>query len=339
MLRLTLALLLAATAAPAADLPGYMPLAVAADHRPMPMQGALWYPASTTSAPEITIGADAVFVGTAALDAPAPAPGLHPLIVLSHGSGGNVDNLGWLAKALVANGAIVIGVNHQGSTSRDSDPVASIAIWNRTDDISALLDWALANPDLAPQIDAAHITVLGFSMGGATALHLAGARQSAAAFAGYCTGKGQTAPDCSFPRSGGVDFTRLPARWEADLSDPRITAAIAVDAGFSHAMRTGDITIPTLLINLGTKGAPWQAFGTGPEGSNLAARIARAEYVEIPGAIHYTFLGDCTFAAPLLLWATGEDAICSDPTGTSRAAAHHQIAAAVIRFLNRQSGA
>lgn len=337
MLRLTLALLLAASSLHAESLPGYLPLAVPAAHRPAPMKGALWYPAAGT-APEITIGADAVFVGTIALAAPTPAPGLHPLIVLSHGSGGNVDNLGWLAQALVAGGAIVIGVNHQGSTSRDSQPATATAIWNRTDDISALLDWALANPELAPRIDPAHITVLGFSMGGATALHLAGARQSAAAFAEYCATKGLAAPDCSFPRSGGVDFTKLPARWQADLRDPRVTATIAVDAGFSHAMRTEGITIPTLLINLGTKGAPWQAFGTGPEGSNLAARIPTAEYVEIPGAIHYTFLGECTWAAPLMLWASGEDAICSDPAGTNRAAAHHQIATAITGFLNRQTG-
>ena len=338
MLRLSLALLLCATSAAAETLPGYMAVSFNAPHRAAPLQGALWYPAAGPGEP-LTIGADAVFLGTPALALAAPAPGLYPLIVLSHGSGGNVDNLGWLANALVASGAIVIGVNHQGSTSRDSDPAASVAIWNRTEDISALLDWALADPGLAPRIDARRITVLGFSMGGATALHLAGARQSRAAFAGYCAGKGQTAPDCGFLSRGGVDLKALPARWEADLSDRRISAAIAVDAGYSHAMKTEGVTLPTLLINLGTKGAPWQAFGTGPEGSHLAARIAGAEYVEIPSAIHYTFLGECTLYAPLMLWVSGEDAICSDPSGTSRAAAHQQIAAAVIGFLRRHSGA
>lgn len=52
-----------------------------------PLQIVVWYPAATTANPEL-IHDDAVFFGALAVpDAPA-ASGEHPLVVLSHGYGG-----------------------------------------------------------------------------------------------------------------------------------------------------------------------------------------------------------------------------------------------------------
>lgn len=333
MRRLILALALLPLPTLADTLPGYHRLSIPAAHRAAPLNAALWYPA-TQSTPSM-IGQDAVFMGTGAMmDAPALA-GLRPLVLFSHGSGGNMDNMGWLAADLVDKGAIVLGVNHPGSTSRDSHAQQSARSWDRPADLTAALDAILADPAWQGRIDPTRISVLGFSMGGATALQLMGVQTSRARFAAHCA-EAAAAPDCSFLTRGGVELTTLAPEWEANHRDPRISSAVVIDAGYSHAMTPvslGAVTQPVLLINLGTTGSGLQAAGMGPEGGNIAPQMPRAIYVEIPRAIHFTFLGLCGWTAPALLWISGEEPICSDPWFTDRAAVHDQIAAAVTAFL------
>lgn len=333
MRRLILALALLPLPGFAQDLPGYHRLSLAAAHRPAPLMAALWYPAAAATAK--VIGQDAVFQGAEVMiDAPS-LPGLHPLVLFSHGSGGNMDNMGWLAADLVAKGAIVLGVNHPGSTSRDSTAWQSARSWDRPADLSAALDAVLADPDWAGRIDPARISVLGFSMGGATALHLMGVQTDRARFAAHCHAA-PDAPDCHFLTQGGVDLTTLPPEWEANHRDPRISSAVVIDAGYSHAMTPESLAAvaqPVLLINLGTKGSGLQAAGMGPEGGNIAPQLRNAHYLEIPEAVHFTFLDVCGWTAPALLWISGEEPICSDPWATNRADVHDRIKAAVTAFL------
>lgn len=177
-----LALLLLATAAQADALPGFDHLTVDAPHRPRPLQASVWYPAATQTYTAL-IGANPAFLGTSVQVGPAIAAGPHPLVILSHGSGGNIDNLGWLAEGLVARGAIVAGVNHPGATSGDSSPRQLPYVLHRTQDIAALLATLTTDPAFGPALDPAQTTLLGFSLGGATALAAGGARFDAAALA------------------------------------------------------------------------------------------------------------------------------------------------------------
>lgn len=157
----------------AADmLPGYDRFDLKTDHRARPVAASIWYPAAnpTYRAP---IGDGPIFDPIFAFIGPAIAKGEHPLVLLSHGSGGNADSLGWLTSGLVANGAIVLAVNHPGSTSGDSSPRRSVDLDARANDLSAALDMILADPAFAPLIDLDRISVVGFSLGGATALGLA----------------------------------------------------------------------------------------------------------------------------------------------------------------------
>ena len=50
-------------------------------------------------------------------DDPALAGGQFPLIVLSHGTGGSAQIMGWLARALASHGYIVAAVNHPGNNA------------------------------------------------------------------------------------------------------------------------------------------------------------------------------------------------------------------------------
>jgi predicted dienelactone hydrolase len=199
-----LALMLLSTAAVAQPLPGFDRLAVNAPHRARPLEAAVWYPPASETYPAM-IGANPVFRGTEVEMGTAVAAGDHPLVIVVHGSGGNIENLGWLAEGLVARGAIVAGVNHPGATSGDSSPRQVARVIDRTQDIAALLAALQADAAYAGAMDARRVTVLGFSLGGATALAAGGARFDPAAIAAYCDAFGDDASECLFMARGGVN--------------------------------------------------------------------------------------------------------------------------------------
>ena len=181
-----------ATPAVADPLAGYDRLTVAAAHRTAPVAASLWYPAGTPTYRGL-VGDNPVFKGTYALVGATIAEGRHPLIVLSHGSGGNMDGLGWLSSGLAQRGAMVLAVNHPGSTSGDSSPRRSIRLDERAADLRAALDTLLSDQAFAPFIDPTRITSFGFSLGGATALNLAGIRMDRGLY-GVTAGSRRTRP-------------------------------------------------------------------------------------------------------------------------------------------------
>lgn len=322
--------------AAADSLPGYDHIQVDAPHRPRVMEAAVWYPAGGESY-TIPLGANPVFTGTRVSFAPRIAEGRYPLIVVSHGSGGNIDGLGWLAGPLAVKGAIVIGVNHPGTTSRDSSPRRTVQVTERARDIPAIIDAALAHPDFGPMIDPDQITVLGFSLGGATALHVAGAQMDRAAYGAYCD-RFADASDCRFLQRGGVDPHDLPAEWEAtDMADPRVSAMVAVDPGFGYAMTDDSlsrITARSLIINLGDEKTQWDATEAGPAGANLVGRIPAATLTRLAPAWHFSFLGECTAEGPAFLEAEKDDPICDEPEGGNRKSLHDKAIAEIADFLS-----
>ena len=77
--------------------------------------------------------------------------------------------------------------------------------------------------------DLSDVTSAGFSLGGHSALALAGARVSKDANIEYNDAHiGML--DCGWMTRGGVDFNDIDSlRYEASFQDPRITASIAID--------------------------------------------------------------------------------------------------------------
>lgn len=337
MKTLTLAAAICASAIPsfAEPIAGYDRLTIETDHRTDVVAGSVWYPVGIPTYVS-QIGEDAVFQGQPAYMGAAIAEGTYPLIVLSHGSGGNMDALGWLSSELALKGAIVLAVNHQGSTSRDSSPRRSIRMWDRTDDLSAALDYLLSDPSFASRVDMDHISAIGFSMGGATALNLGGVQMSGAAFQDYCAEYGDRAVECAFFAKGGVDLSALPVKFDQSMKDHRVGRVVAIDPGFGHIFTDETVAAmsdPVLLFNLGDGATRFSAVDVGPNGSNLSGRLPNVEYIEIAPATHFTFLAECSEIAPMILADEGEDPICTDPEGTDRAAVHSQIIADIARFL------
>ncbi|ABG33332.1 hypothetical protein CEP88_08670 [Roseobacter denitrificans] len=321
-----------AYAAAADMLPGYDRFDLFAAHRATPVAASIWYPAAnpTYRAP---VGDGPIFEPSFAFIGPAVAQGQHPLVLLSHGSGGNAQTLGWLASGLVDRGAMVLAVNHPGSTSGDSSPRRSVDLEARASDLSAALDMILADPAFARHIDRDRISTVGFSLGGATSLGLAGVRFIGAWQDENCATEPEAA-DCTFFQLGGVRFADYPG-FDADTRDRRISGAVIIDPGFGGSADPASLAtaLPGItLINLGDADR-LAAADVGPNGNDLARRLPDARYIEIASAHHFTFLSTCKTGAVQMLEEEGEDPICTDPAGVDRAATHALLIDAIADGL------
>ncbi len=311
------------------------PVGVRTVEVPAPSRGGtltvtIWYPA-TAGGERTLVGEDRLFKGTAAWkDAPL-AGGRFPVVLVSHGSGGSILNLAWLASRLAAAGMIVAGPNHPGTTRGDSTPLATTWMWQRTADISDVLTALTGEDPWKDHIDDRRIGALGFSLGGHTVLSLAGARADLEAYAGYCD-RYPAMPDCRWFASGSVDLrSGDAARFGQSNRDARVGSIVAVDPSVARAFTTGSleaIAVPVHIVNLGSPGTVPVAV----EARTLAAAIPDHTYEEVDGAVHLSFLAECQPGARAFLKKTGDaDPLCDDAPEHPRTRddIHRQVAAMI----------
>lgn len=313
---------------------GFDRFVVQADHRGRPIAAGIWSPVGRATYAGL-VGGSAVFEPVEAYIGAALPDEEMPLIVVSHGSGSSIDGTAWLAAGLAERGALVLVLNHPGTTAGDSSPRRTVRLTERAADMTAVLNHVLADPYFSERIDTDRITALGFSLGGSTVLGLAGLRLDSDAYRDYCDRFGESAQDCLFLMRGGVDFDNLPPEFSADMADVRFNSIVAVDPGFTYAAipeSAAAIERPVQLVTLGDS-FPWFATDLRAEGSGLVEMLPNTEHVVIPNAYHYSFLPICTENAAQLLIEEGEDTICDDPEGWDRSTAHEASIQAIARFL------
>jgi predicted dienelactone hydrolase len=232
---------------------------------PRPLQWTAWYPTEN----EQTLSADeepnSLFVsGLVARDAPlSSAEPLWPVVLLSHGTGGAAQGLSWIGEALAANGFIALAVSHHGNTAMEPYlPEGFLCWWERALDLTALLTILRTEGPFAGRLDEAKCGVLGFSLGGYTALQMAGAVTSLSQFEEWSTSVGLDAVNPrEFPdlqnevarlKSDSPQFGNSIARHSAAYRDERIKAVVAlapappVRAFLSDSL--GHIDVSTLII-------------------------------------------------------------------------------------------
>ncbi len=104
------------------------------------------------------------------------ANGKFPLVLLSHGGGGSHLLYRIVAQYLAQNGYIVAMIEHHGNNRNDNSLEGQIKnVTLRTKHIQFVIDTLLTDPDFMAHIDSQHIFMIGHSMGGCTALAIAGA--------------------------------------------------------------------------------------------------------------------------------------------------------------------
>ncbi len=254
-----------------------------------------------------------------------PTPGLHPLVLISHGHGGSALGHHPLAVALAEAGFLVAAIEHAGDNHLDQSGFGTERVLlGRAWQMSSLLDTLLADPGWAAHIDPHRIGVAGFSAGGHTALALLGAEPDPAHRIRYCLQHPQDEELCLQPPADAPALQRRRRLQDDRFGAAFVMAPLAVfyDAQalaqvqrpvFVHAAMADDVLLPR-----------WNALAV--RDGVAALRGWRA----VVGAGHYVYLAPCP---PAL--ATALPALCSDPPGVDRRRVQAQLADEVIDFFQQ----
>ncbi|MBK5416431.1 alpha/beta hydrolase family protein [Pseudomonas sp. TH31] len=316
---------------------GFQASALPAAQNDRPLEMVVWYPGTTTATAQL-IGDNPVLVGALAVRNAPPAAGEHPLVVLSHGLGGNWINQTWLASALARKGYIVAAVNHPGTTSRDRSPQAAAQLWQRPADLSRTIDAVMAQPEQFGVVAKHRIAAVGHSLGGWTVMEIAGARFDPDRFALDCTAHPKLTSCTVYQQMNPASTPASKARLAADLSDKRVTAVVSLDLGLSRGMTDESLAalpVPTLVISAGS---PSEELPAQLESADLAKRLPQVStrYVEINDASHFSFMSVCKPGAVALLEEAvpGDGIICGDgEDARPREAIQQQVTSLIAEFL------
>ena len=135
------------------------------DAGPRPVFWSAWYPVD--GGVPAALPGQFFASGLVCGDAPLAEGGPFPVILLSHGTGGAPEGLGWLAHALAGAGCIVIGPHHHGNTGREPYRAEGfLCWWERAPDLSFALRALAQDGPFAGQMDLGRVDAIGFSLGG-----------------------------------------------------------------------------------------------------------------------------------------------------------------------------
>jgi predicted dienelactone hydrolase len=210
-----IALCLTATLAQAA---GFRFIEVPADRGGPALKGAIWYPCAGPPG-EMHLGPLTL---PGAKDGPISGDKL-PLVVFSHGDGGQWWGQHDTAETLADFGFVFAAINHPGDTYGDMSRSGDLSEFvERPTDIKRLVDFMLGASPAASKIDPEHIGVFGISAGGYTALVLVGANPDWPGASEFCQ-------HSSLPRCEQIRRKEFPV--QPVVHDPRIKAAVLADPG------------------------------------------------------------------------------------------------------------
>lgn len=310
---------------------GYQTTRIAAPHREKGLELHIWYPDQGDGERQ-KLGKNAVFVGVDVNINANPQGDSFPVVLLSHGSGGNAVNLSWIAAHLADEGMMVVATNHPGTTSRDSLPSETIKIWERPADMSVILDYLQTAPSAGLKPDMARVAAVGFSLGGYSVLGLAGAKTSKNKFFDYCD-QYSSMWDCKWLVSTGMDLKKsVQMKFDQSNLDARVKTVVAIDPALAQAYdmeSLEEIKLPTLVVNLGVD----EEVPLAINGKLIAGSLAYSTYRTIKGATHFSFLGECTFMGKTIIVASGEDPICSEVSERKRRDIHEELKGVIGEFL------
>lgn len=252
------------------------------------------------------------------------AAALRPLIVISHGNGGDFRSHRDTAQALAKAGFIVATLTHTGDNWRDQSRAADVV--DRTRQLSVLIDHMLGQWEGKAGIDARRIGAFGFSAGGFTVLAAAGGNPDLTRLADHCRAN-PAFYDCrlvgrfSESLKGGQGAPRLP-------HDARIKALVvaAPALGFTFTREgLADVTQPVQLWQAGADRILPSPFYAEPVRDGLPRQ---PEYRRVDGAGHFDFMPPCS---PEL--AANAPMICAPTPGFARTVFHEILNREMIRFF------
>ncbi|HUD02017.1 MAG TPA: hypothetical protein VMR37_06795 [Rhabdochlamydiaceae bacterium] len=251
----------------------------------------------------------------------------YPLIVMSHGNGGDRMNNSWLAEILAANGYIVASMDHHGNTWNNQIAENFIKIWERPIDVSFIVGRVLEHEQFGPSINHKKIGFIGYSLGGHTGIWIAGGQVN-----GFGKPVIQTIPTDQLPSSvndeviDSIDYSPAAKSYR----DTRISAVFVMAPALGYLFDLNSlqaISIPVHIVaSEGDNITPIESSA-----KILAAKIKKAAFTLIPGgANHYVFLNEVTKGGKLML----DKSLAMDPPNVDRSLIHEDIGSSAVKFFN-----
>ena len=262
-------------------------------------------------------------------DAPIVADRLkHPLIMFSHGAGGNGSLYAWFGEYLASHGYLVALLYHYRANTFDSSAVfVRNRLWQRPRDISLVITYLLQNEIWRSHINPNQIGVAGHSQGGFTSLWIGGAEINPDLFLKFQRGWKENQVVPAYLR----EQMHIDAELARDVRDNRVKAAFAMAPGDIQGFGMDEeglrkMKIPAYII----VGAADTATPPKENAEFAAKYIPHAQLDVLPGQVnHEIFDNECD--------QMGRDNYpesCVDAPGVDRAKLHDYIGAAALKFFD-----
>ncbi len=227
--------------------------------RNRPLLTEIWYPTHDKITPsQSKTNNRALFKPIKTIPDATIIPRKFPLLLVSHGTGGNRFSLTWFIENMVKEGYMVVSIDHYGNSTFNKIPREFVKWWERAIDIKYVLNEVLSNNTFKPYIDITKIGGVGFSLGGYTNIALAGGYVDRNADTVNAAENTPALPP-EFPETDEViDFENdslIVASYKTykdQVKDERIKAffvmAPAIGFGFYSPEQTKEIAAPIFIV-------------------------------------------------------------------------------------------
>jgi predicted dienelactone hydrolase len=262
-------------------------------------------------------------------DAPVVSDGLkRPLVMFSHGAGGNGSGYAWFGEYLASHGYLVAMVYHFRANTFDSSALyVRNRIWQRPHDISLHISHLLQDKVWGAHIEPSQIGVAGHSQGGFTSLWIGGAKVNPDLFLKYQRGWKNNEVVPAYIR----EQMKVDAEPASNLRDDRVRAAFVMAPGDIPGFGMDEaglrqMAIPAyIIVGAGDTTTPPK------DNAEFAAKyIPHVQLDVLPGPVgHEIFDNECD--------QIGRDNFpeaCNDAPGVDRIKLHEYIGNAALRFFD-----
>jgi len=311
--------------------------------RARPLRTAIWYPASPGAEfrhHRVSIFKTGKYSVGAKLSTQMEK---FPLVIVSHGTGGSWVSTAWICNRLARQGFIVAALNHHGNTAAEPSLMLEgfMLWWERASDISAILDVLEVDAVFGPRIAREKIGVVGYSLGGYTALASVGVQLEIERWSSF-SHENPKDPISSLPPESRYSIrdvwkamennSKIQESWKnanSNFREKRVRCAFAIAPVASplfmrESLAAVDVPVGLLVGSHDTQSLPEQVR------SNISDMILNSKLHILQEVGHYTFISEGTFLGRQIA-----PALLKDRRRINRHEIHNQVAQHVIEAFER----